>query len=929
MHRVVTCLVYEHNLPLVLVAGILCLLANLATVAFIGRSREATGLARPVWAMVAGGAGGFGIWATHFVAMLAYDPGFAFRFDPSLTLVSLGLAFVTTFSAVSLMVAMPNRGGALAAGLVFGAGVSCMHFTGMSAIEVGGSIVWSRPLVIVAISAAMVMSPGAFMLVLRKGNGAMLLAATTLALAIVSMHFIAMGAATLVPDLSSSIDVGSLSKPLMLSTIIAVSLSLLGSGIAAALMSTRAARKSRASERDFQLLVRGVTDYAIYMLDPTGIVTNWNAGAERAKGYTAKDIVGQNFARFYPREEQERGAPEKALRTAYETGRFEAEGKRYRKDGSWFWAHVVIQPVRDDNGLLVGYAKITRDITRQKEDSERIAAVSRTLDLALENMSQGLCLFDRDEKLMLCNQRYRDMFGFPEGFIVPGLSCRELTHKGFEIACNGDPDAASLAEQSYQRYIKAMKSGQRSLLHRMQDGRMIRTAISLLAEGGWVATFEDISDQVRSEERIAFMARHDGLTQLPNRSAFMSHLESEVQRAERSHDQLAVIGIDLNKFKQINDQLGHAVGDQVLKEIARRMMEMLGPNEIFARFGGDEFVAAKRYGDINDVQAFIDRMMAELNRPIDIEGNRVIPGASMGVALYPHDGQTPEALIANADLAMYRAKGSLSHQVCFYDMQMDEAARDRSKMAKELWAAVEAKQFHLHYQVQKSVSTGEITGYEVLLRWRHPERGEVSPADFIPIAEECGAILPIGEWVLREACREAAAWPVDHKVAVNLSPVQIAHVDMPTLVHSVLVETGMKPSRLELEITETSIFSDKQRALHALRAIKALGVSIAIDDFGTGYSSLETLQSFPFDKIKLDRSFLADVEQSEEAKAMVRAILALGQGLRIPVLAEGVETLDQLHILQQEGCHEAQGYFLGRPMPMGQQIDGVKITNAA
>jgi diguanylate cyclase (GGDEF)-like protein/PAS domain S-box-containing protein len=925
MYRVVTCLVYEHNLPLVLVAAVLCLLANLATVAFIGRSREAVGFARPLWAAVAGGAGGFGIWATHFVAMLAYDPGFSFRFDPALTLISLALAFVTTFSAASLVVAMPNRTGAIAAGVVFGAGVSCMHFTGMSAIEVGGRIEWSRPLVILAIVSAVVMAPLAFVQVLRKGAKAIALAAVALCLAIVAMHFIAMGAATLVPDLSSSIDVGSLSKPLMLSTIIAVSLSLLGSGTAAALISGRAARSSRASERDFQLLVRGVTDYAIYMLDPTGVVTNWNAGAQRAKGYTAAEIVGQNFARFYSFEEQERGAPARALATALETGRFEAEGKRYRKDGSWFWAHVVIQPVRNDEDALVGYAKITRDITRQKEDSDHIAAVSRNLDLALENMSQGICLFDREERLILSNARYRDMFEFPEGFIQPGRSYWEMVQKGYEEASDQGDDWMPRARKHYDRYMAAVRSGQPNLLHRTATGRTFRTALNAIAGGGWVATFEDITDQVRSEERIAFMARHDSLTQLPNRPAFMSHLEGEVLHAEHSGDHLAVVGIDLNKFKQINDQLGHMVGDEVLKQIARRMMEVLGPHEIFARFGGDEFVAAMRYSDVNQVQSFIDRMMMEFNRPIDIEGNRLTPGASMGVALYPNDGQTPETLIANADLAMYRAKGSLSREVCFYDMEMDEAARDRTKMAKELWAAIEENQFYLHYQVQKSVSTGEITGYEVLLRWRHPERGEVSPVDFIPVAEECGAILPIGEWVLREACREAAGWPLEHKVAVNLSPVQIAHVDMPALVHSVLLETGMKASRLELEITESSIFSDKQRALHALRAIKALGVSIAIDDFGTGYSSLETLQSFPFDKIKLDRSFLADVEQSDEAKAMVRAILALGQGLRIPVLAEGVETMDQLQILRQEGCHEAQGYLLGRPMPFDLQ----RLTEAA
>lgn len=925
MYGVVTCLVQEHNLRLVLVAGILCFMANLATVSFIGRARETNRIARFSWAAVAAGAGGFGIWSTHFVAMLAYDPGQAFRFDLSLTLVSLGVAFVTTFAAAALVLVVSTRQGAVGAGIVFGAGVSCMHFIGMSAIEFAGAIVWERSLVLVAIAAAVIMAPLAFVLAISRETKAIALAAGILSLAIVSMHFIAMGAATLVPDLSLAIEVGSMSKPLMLSTIIVVSLSLIGSGAAAAVVSRRAARSSKVSERNFQLLVRGVTDYAIYMLDPSGVVTNWNAGAERAKGYAAKEIVGQNFARFYSREEQAHGLPQQALATAFETGRFEAEGKRYRKDGTWFWAHVVIQPVRDEDGVLVGYAKITRDITRQKQDSDRIATVTQNLDLALENMSQGICLFDRDEKLILCNGRYREMFKFPKDFIVPGLSYWDVVRKGYEISYSDPQEALERAQKHYNRYMAAMKSGQRSILHRSSNGQTFRTGLNKLADGGWVSTFEDISEQVRSEEQIAFMARHDSLTQLPNRAAFMSHLESEVLHTEHSGDRLAVIGIDLNRFKQINDQLGHGVGDAVLKEIARRMLNVIEPDQIFARFGGDEFVAAMRYDDIGEVGIFLDRIMDEFNRPMDIEGHRLSTGASMGVALYPNDGKSPEALIANADLAMYRAKASLSGEVCFYDVEMDEAARDRTKMAKELWVAIEEKQLYLNYQVQKSVSTGEITGYEVLLRWHHPERGLVSPVDFIPVAEECGAILPIGEWVLREACREAAAWPVAHKVAVNLSPVQIAHTDMPDLVHRVLLETGLKPSRLELEITESSIFSDKQRALHALRAIKALGVSIAIDDFGTGYSSLETLQSFPFDKIKLDRSFLADVERSEEAKAMVRAILALGQGLRIPVLAEGVETSSQLDILRQEGCHEAQGYLLGRPMPIDKQI----LTEAA
>lgn len=918
MYAVLNCLAYEHNPALVVLAGVLCYLANMATVTFIGRAKEASHGALVGWIAIAGAAGGFGIWSTHFVAMLAYDPGLTVTFDIVATLISLALAFFATFAAGLIVVSLKGRQGAIAAGSVFGAGVACMHFTGMSALEFGGNMVWSQPLVLASIAASVLTAPLAFILTQGRALKTTSIAAVILSLGIVAMHFIAMGAVTLVPDASVSLDGGELSKPLMLATIVAVSLSLIGSGLAVSAVTGRAQKSSKASEANFQLLVRGVTDYAIYMLDPEGVVTNWNAGAERAKGYTAKEIVGQNFARFYSADEQARGMPQLALQTALETGRFDAEGKRYRKDGTWFWAHVVIQPVRDDDNQLVGYTKITRDVTRQKQDSDRIVAVTRNLDLALENMTQGICLFDRDERLILANGRYSQIFKFPEGFVVPGMTYWEMIAKGYSVAIDDEAEALERAQEHYERYKKALNSQENAILHRTLSGRTIRVNLNPLPKGGWVATFEDITERIKTEEKIAFMARHDSLTKLPNRAALMDHLELEVSKASGN---IAVIGIDLNKFKQINDQLGHAAGDRVLTEISGRMQAMVRAHEMVGRFGGDEFVAVKRYSDIAEVQEFLDRLQSAFSLPIQIDRLRMSPGASMGVALYPHDGQSPEALIANADLAMYRAKASLSRDICFYDVEMDEAARDRTKMAKELWTAIEENQFRLHYQVQKSVLTGEITGYEVLLRWHHPERGNVSPADFITVAEECGAILPIGEWVLRQACIEAASWPNSHKVAVNLSPVQIAHADMPALVHSVLFETGLSPRRLELEITESSIISDKQRALNALRAIKALGVSIAIDDFGTGYSSLETLRSFPFDKIKLDRSFLTEVENSDEAKAMVRAILALGQGLRIPVLAEGVETVDQLDILRDEGCHEVQGFLFGRPMPMGDQMD--------
>jgi diguanylate cyclase (GGDEF)-like protein len=532
-------------------------------------------------------------------------------------------------------------------------------------------------------------------------------------------------------------------------------------------------------------------------------------------------------------------------------------------------------------------------------------------------MSQGICLFDADERLVLANGRYSEIFGFPAGYIEPGLSYREIVRRGYALL-DPSPVIHSLrATDHYERHMAIIRGEEHgTALHKLQNGMSVQANFNRIESGGWVATFEDVTERLQSEMKISFMARHDGLTGLANRFQFNEYLAQELLPARRTMSKLAVIGIDLNKFKEINDQHGHATGDQVLVVLADRMKAILQEEEFVARFGGDEFAAVKRFADMSELHDFLGRLEGCLFADIGIDGFVIKSSASMGVALYPQDADNAELLLANADLAMYRAKGALKQSVCFYEMAMDEAARSRRALANDLWEAIDKKQFHLHYQVQKSVMTGAITGYEVLLRWRHPERGNVPPMDFIVLAEECGAILPIGEWVLREACREAAGWKLPHKIAVNLSPVQLANTDIAALVHTVLLETGLNPARLELEITETSIITDKERVLRTLRQIQKLGVSIAIDDFGTGYSSLETLRAFPFNKIKLDRSFMDQVETSPQAKAIVRAILALGQSLEVPVLAEGVETQVQLDILLSEGCNEAQGYFLGRPKPM-------------
>ncbi|AYG61613.1 putative bifunctional diguanylate cyclase/phosphodiesterase [Rhizobium jaguaris] len=451
--------------------------------------------------------------------------------------------------------------------------------------------------------------------------------------------------------------------------------------------------------------------------------------------------------------------------------------------------------------------------------------------------------------------------------------------------------------------------------------------VALTIVGAGLASYLiDNSMRAESYERLRHMAMNDNLTGLPNRASFNDHLDHELRIAEETGGKVALIGIDLDRFKEINDLRGHAAGDEVLKILARRMSNLLGDGEFASRLGGDEFAAVYRMRHQAGLADFLARLEAALFKPIRLDDYEIVPGASLGVALYPDNADSKEALINNADLAMYRAKTDITRAVCFYEQSMDETVRARRTLTSELRQAIENNQLDIHYQVQTSISTGEVCGYEALLRWEHPQHGFIPPSEFIPLAEENGLIQQMGEWVLRTACIRAASWEPPYKVAVNLSPVQFAHTDLPKLVLEILIETGLPADRLELELTESTIFADRERSLHMLRQIKALGVSIALDDFGTGYSSLDTLRSFPFDKIKLDRSFMSEIESSPQAKAIIRAVLALGKSLDIPVLAEGIETQGQLTLLSAEGCDEAQGYLLGRPVPLNQIITSGQIS---
>jgi diguanylate cyclase (GGDEF)-like protein/PAS domain S-box-containing protein len=424
---------------------------------------------------------------------------------------------------------------------------------------------------------------------------------------------------------------------------------------------------------------------------------------------------------------------------------------------------------------------------------------------------------------------------------------------------------------------------------------------------------EDVTECKRCEERVAHLAVHDALTGLPNRTAFSEQLSSTLER--HATGSFALLCLNLDRFKEINDVFGHSIGDRVLQEAAGRIHSVLD-GAFLARLGGDEFTVIAAQGSHPETAAALaERLLTIMADEFEIDGKRIYLGMSVGVAMFPADGRDAATLLANADAALSRAKSGGGGAIRFFDANMDTRLRERRALQQELQSALECGELFLNYQPQ-ALTTGDIVGFEALLRWRNKKRGLISPATFIPLAEDSGLIVAIGEWMLRVACREAASWPRPLQVAVNLSPVQFRHGDLAALVHMILLETGLAPARLELEITEGVLIDDFSRAVAILRRLKLLGVRIAVDDFGTGYSSLSYLQSFPFDKIKIDRAFIANLDKNQQSAAIIRALIELGRGLDLPVVAEGVETAAQLEFLAREACDEVQGYLIGHPRPI-------------
>jgi diguanylate cyclase (GGDEF)-like protein len=790
MLRVYTCIVQEHDLRLVILAAFVCALASFTAINLLHHVRRSVGRMRQLWLCVAATASGCGIFATHFIAMLAFAPGIPSGYNVALTLLSLIAAIVLTGIGLGVALSRTLPGASWLGGAIVGGGIATMHYTGMAAFEIQGRILWDPFLVVVSITAGALIGAAATRVGLIEAErkwrlyGALLLTA-----AICSHHFTAMGAASIMPD-------------------------------------PRIAVPEAAIPNGWLAIAVAMASLAILLLACCGL---------------ALDI---------------------------------------------------------------------RDRRRLEQETDRMRGLANA---AVE----GLLVCD-GETIATANRSFANLAGVPEEQVTGTLLSLFLPDEAVRTGLLGR--AGELVETLL-----------RDATGNMVPVELVAQPVTFASEPRQAIAVRDIRARKKAEADLHHLAQHDSLTGLPNRRSFNSKLEREIAAAEANGNCVALLCIDLDRFKEVNDLFGHAAGDALLQSVARCTSNVLKDGHMLARLGGDEFaVIAPGLPDPAAAGRIAESIIDAFRAENEGAPNGGLVSGSIGIAIYPNDAVDREILMSHADTALYRAKVEGRGTYRFFEAAMGAEVKERRLIEHDLLHAVSRGELHLEYQPQKRLKTGEISGFEALLRWQHAKRGTISPDVFIPIAEESGLILQIGEWVLRTACREAATWDRGVVIAVNVSAVQLHSTQFAQLVHEILLQTGLGPHRLELEITETALVRDKNRALATLRQLKNLGVRIAMDDFGTGYSSLSNLRAFPFDKIKIDGSFIRSVDMNEEAATIVRAVLGLGRGLRLPVLAEGVETAGELAFLTAELCAEGQGYFLGRPSSIEtyQQLVGGSVRSA-
>jgi diguanylate cyclase (GGDEF)-like protein len=576
-----------------------------------------------------------------------------------------------------------------------------------------------------------------------------------------------------------------------------------------------------------------------------------------------------------------------------------------------------------DGGWVATHEDIT-ERTRQEQDTfqqaTELARINMQFDAALSNMAQGLCMFDGQKRLVVWNERYAELYRLPPDLLKIGTPHQAIIADRISHGILKGETSDMAAREKIASLNQLPKDTASSRIDEFSDGRFILVTRQPMADGGWLATHEDITERRRAEAEIVHLARHDALTGLANRAEFNAKLEEVSRRLKRNGGAVTVMMIDLDRFKAVNDTLGHPAGDQLLVEVGTRLQSTIRETDVLARLGGDEFAIIQEGGP-NQHEAAIAlalRIIDAISQPFDLNGNRANIGTSIGIVLAPEHETDPEGLLKRADLALYDVKANGRNDYRFFQNELLEVADTQRTAEIELRDAIERQEFELHYQPVVDAKTRTLCGVEALVRWRHPTKGLIAPDKFVPLAETTGLIVPLGEWILRRACADAASWPAHIKLAINISAIQFKKDDLFEVILSTLVETGFTPGRLELEITETSLLENQEAHLTTIRQLKNLGISMALDDFGTGYSSVNYLANFPFDKIKIDKSFTQGVLTRRDCKAVVASTLALAQGLGTVTTAEGVETEEQLEYMRAAGVDLVQGYLFGRPVPIAQ-----------
>ena len=642
-----------------------------------------------------------------------------------------------------------------------------------------------------------------------------------------------------------------------------------------------------------------------------------NSAYERFWGFSRDQVVGKNARELFgPKSAASIEATDRAALLAPEgqyRNEFEVEVQRDQARRMVASIRIV---VRNESNKPEFLLVVFEDITDRQSLSMELESTKKFLELVVDNIPVALIVEQvKDGRYLLANRSAETILNRRREEAT-GLTASDIFNaKEAKLIIARDEAAIKKRGMITEEHPISTKDGLRLFLTRRA---------TVLNDAGQpeylIKTHEDVTNRRQTELRMAHMAYHDGLTDLPNRAAFLQALNQMIEACEGTDEEFAVLCVDLDGLKEVNDVFGHALGDKLLIEVAQRLQDT-ARGGLVARLSGDEFGLIID-GKQPDAGLALAQQLGEALAPeFHIDGRAVRAGITTGMSIFPHNGADGASLLANAGAALFRAKQKSRGTISLFQPEMDQQIRDRRVLHQDLSKAIKNGELSLAFQPQgiarNSVAESEIIGFEALARWAHPVRGQVSPAEFIPIAEESGLIVEMGEWILRQACREAASWPKPLQVAVNLSPAQFMHGDVVGLVHAILIETGLAPGRLELEITEGVLIEDFDRGLALLRRLKALGVRISMDDFGSGYSSLSYLQAFPFDKIKIDRAFIINLGRNPQSAAIVRAVIDLGHGLEMSIIAEGVETIDQLAFLAREGCDGVQGYLLGKPLPIG------------